>query len=60
MTRTSMAFKHFDINKDYSGKLVIRMDPDTHKEVARIASDRGVSINLLLNFIVKAYINEEN
>ena len=42
------------IAKDtYSGKLILRLDPETHKCVSEKAQDMGISMNLLLNMIIE-------
>jgi predicted HicB family RNase H-like nuclease len=34
--------------KPYSGKLVLRLDPETHREVALMAEEQDMSINTLI------------
>lgn len=36
----------------YSGKLMLRVDPETHKSLSIKAQEMGVSINLLLNMLI--------
>ncbi len=43
--------------KPYSGKLMVRVDPELHKRVAIEARKRGVSINLLVGEVLSKAIN---
>lgn len=48
-----------DITKDvYSGKLMLRLDPDTHKNLSVTAQNMGVSMNLLMNMIIEKGLKE--
>lgn len=40
--------------KSYSGSFNVRISPDTHRSIARLASEAGVSIN---SFVKKALVN---
>lgn len=33
----------------FSGKLVVRMDPEVHRKLALEAQEKGISLNLLIN-----------
>ncbi len=35
--------------RQFSGKLVVRMDPDTHRRLSLEAQEKGVSLNHLIN-----------
>lgn len=40
----------------YSGKIALRISRSTHKKIAQIAKDEGVSINSLLNNAIERYL----
>jgi len=42
-------------SEEYSGRISLRMTPDVHSQLVRIAERRGVSLNLLLNSILASY-----
>jgi predicted RNase H-like HicB family nuclease len=41
--------------ESYSGRISLRMTPELHGQLARIADRRGVSLNLLLNSVLATY-----
>lgn len=41
--------------ENYSGRVSLRMTPELHGQLARIADRRGVSLNLLLNSVLATY-----
>lgn len=43
----------------YSGKMMLRMDPELHCEVTKLALKKHMSINYLLNVIIEKAVNEE-
>jgi predicted RNase H-like HicB family nuclease len=43
------------VSEEYSGRISLRMTPELHGQLARIAERRGVSLNLLLNSVLAAY-----
>ena len=45
------------IKDTYSGKLLLRMDLETHKKLAIEAQKLGVSINLLINNLIEEHLN---
>lgn len=45
-----------DYKGDYSGKISLRVSKTTHKRLANIADDEGISINLLINNAIENYI----
>lgn len=40
---------------EYSGKLSLRMPPELHRRLARLAEKRGISLNLLINSVLSSY-----
>src|ERR1700681_117108 len=42
-------------SEESSGRLSLRMTPEVHSKLARIAERRGVSLNLLLNSVLASY-----
>lgn len=59
ISKMNMRKSTYDPNKEYSGKLVVRFSPDTHRRLAMIASKRSMSINLLLNIMIQEGIRKE-
>ncbi len=53
----SCAEKGIEPAKPFSGRFIIRMNPDLHRSVAEFAASTGSSIN---DFINRAVINELN
>lgn len=49
-----------DPEKPYSGKLMIRVDPELHRRVAIEAQKRGVSINSLVGEVLSNTITENS
>lgn len=45
-----------DYKSDYNGKIALRISKSTHKRIAQIAEDEGISINLLLNNAIENYL----
>ena len=45
---------------EYSGKIALRISKSTHKKIAEIAEDEGISINLLLNNAIEYYLGIKN
>ncbi len=45
-----------DYKGDFSGKIALRISKSTHKKLAEISENEGISINLLLNNAIENYI----
>ena len=45
-----------DYKGEYSGKIALRISKSTHKRLAEISENEGISINLLLNNAIENYI----
>ena len=45
-----------DYRSEYSGKIALRVSKSTHKRIAEISENEGISINLLLNNAIENYI----
>ena len=45
-----------DYKGEYSGKIALRISKSTHKRLAEISENEGISINLLLNNAIEIYI----
>src|SRR4051794_17235271 len=43
------------VSEEYSGRISLRMTPELHGQLVRIAERRGVSLNLLLNSVLAVY-----
>ena len=48
-----------NIEREYSGKLIVRFSKENHRELARIAYRKNMSINLLLNIMIDEGIRKE-
>ena len=44
-------------DKPYSGKLLIRTDPDLHKRLSMMANQEGISINQWVNRVLEKELN---
>lgn len=51
--------RKYDASKEYSGKIILRFSPHNHEQIARIAYERNMSINLLLNIMIEEGIKKE-
>lgn len=48
-----------DSEPQYSGKIALRIARSTHKKIAEMAEQEGISINSLLNNAIERYIGEQ-
>ena len=46
--------------ESFSGRLSLRMDPELHAQLARIAERKDLSLNLLLNTVLASYAGGED
>ena len=51
--------RKYDPKKEYSGKIILRFSPHNHEQISRIAYERNMSINLLLNIMIEEGIKKE-
>lgn len=49
-----------EIKDEYSGKIILRIDPETHKKLAYKSIENDVSLNLLLNIILEEWLRKED
>lgn len=52
-------FKPIKEKENYSGRLLLRMTPETHERVSDKAHDKQMSINLLINMAIEEYLRNE-
>lgn len=52
-------FKPIKEKENYSGRLLLRMTPETHERVSDVAHDKQMSINLLINMAIEEYLRNE-
>lgn len=52
------ASKKIDLYKEYSGKLILRLEPELHFKLARIAKKHHRSLNQEINYLLENTLKE--